>query len=180
MTRWLADNTVALFALAVAAVSLGTQLAGWHRNKARIGVTGHTMVSAPGGAEGRPVNHSFVQVTVRNLGRAISIEDIGFETVLRSNSVGWAVPDFPTALIAAEALPSHFSQPLRLAEGESRTWVCVLGQPAEDWPKGSIGYKVMVTLSTGKVVRSEPFYHSQTPAEGWREPDDDTGAPEGS
>ncbi len=179
---WLADNLLALFALAFSAGSLFASGFTLWRTRHRVTVACRTATVALPGVGGATENHTYVVVTVRNVGRPVAVEEVSFERVHQSqdeSNAGWgSVPRAVRyALPVFEMPPGFGTESPRLEDGESAKWACSLGWPFDPsdlgepfdlsrLPKPS-NFRAVLILANGKTVRSEPFWHLQTPESGW-------------
>jgi hypothetical protein len=171
LMSWLASNAVALTALGISAVTASIQIANWHRGRHRVTLHARSSTIAGGPGEA-PVNHTYVMLTVRNTGRAISVENVQFEVSEGADAgqgASWSTaPSGVTALVPYEPLPTVFTPGVLLPDGGSRNWVLSLHGPSDaEWPGPSTQFVATVELSNGKTIHSEPFWHHQTPSEGW-------------
>lgn len=162
---------IALSALAISLVTGGVQVATWWSGRHRVTVSCETTTVGLPGPDGRTVNHTYVRIKVRNLGRVIAVDSIEFQLCDGAEDVQGLVwgnpPEEALQLSPFRPLPSRLTRSELILDGDSRTWVCTLD--ASPFFGQMRGFKAVavVELSNGKRISSEPFWHMQTPSTGW-------------
>ena len=170
--EWLATNSIALIALALSMLTAWIQAMKWLSTRHKVTVLGRSSTLAIPGLSGTTRNHTYVTLTIRNTGRAISVEDVRFIEVGGTDSgqgPTWGNP--PTGVHKPfELLPSIITSGVLIPDGGSRSWVMSLSIPPFDRkPSAGVKFVAKAELSNGKTVESEPFWHSQSPHDGWDE-----------
>lgn len=164
---------IALAALLVSFSSLGIQFLTWWRARHRVAVTARSS-TVGGGPGGGNINFTYATLAVRNVGRAISIEDVTFRAVdeapTEQQHASWGnPPTLATAFIPFEPLPNRATGGVLIPDGGSKHWIFSLYPPPSmrsgRWEP--VQFVAEVELSSGKMITSDPFWHSQSPADGW-------------
>lgn len=150
---------VDIWADIVASIALVIGVANSWRLRSRTTLSGTNSVHSFGGPDGRIAEYSTVLVTVRHIGKPITLESLGFELVERPPiSTAYARRDLPVeGEFGAE--PWDVQRPVLLQDGETRRFS--LGRtflhPAVARPGQDVRARVSGRLSSGKNIRSEPF-----------------------
>jgi hypothetical protein len=117
------------------------------------------------------VNHTYVVLKVRNVGRPVAVDGIHFE--LQSPEAGaqglvWGSPN-PECLLLTHfrPLPSLLGGSVLIGDGDTETWSFTLDISPYFGQMRPFKAVAIVELSTGKRIRSEPFPHWQSPDAGW-------------
>lgn len=185
---WLSANWLALTALVLAAFSTYWSTV---RTRHRVLVTARHTSQGIFRSDGRVANHSWVEVTVSTIMRPVAVHAVTFEHAdpgRDGHNISWRslpveLTNFRQMLNAAGAgevavipgMPPQGmgSQSHRLEDGASVTWACALGEPyGPDGPPAGKYYRAVVALADRRTIRSEPFWHAQTPEEGFFVPPD--------
>lgn len=157
---WLLGNLLALLALG---------LSGWNtwRLRHRVIVSCLGTSSVRRGASADLPLYRYVVVAVRNVGRPIGVEGITFDGVgpVKAGQ-GMSIEGLPEDLVPehCEPHPTPGSGSRRLEDGEAAHWAFVLtghGYPVTE--DGARQFRAVVTLASGRTVRSAPFWHYQGP-----------------
>jgi hypothetical protein len=167
---------IALAALAISLITGGVQVATWWSGRHRVTVSCETTTVGLPAADGRTVNHTYVRLRVRNVGRDVAVDGIEFQ--LRDGAEGvqglvWgSPPEEALQLTPFRALPSRLTRSELVSDGESRTWVCTLDASPFFGEMRGFEAVAVAELSNGKRISSDPFWHRQTPPTGWILPHD--------
>lgn len=162
MGRWVADNVVALLALAVSGWALWGQ---YYRRK--LTVQTNQMSTGYSSSFGETRQEHLVVVTVTNHGRPLTINAPYAETTPKPLPLGTAwlqtsAFGIPNVLEVSGAMQFEAGpQGRRLQEGETAQWALRIAGS-----QGTTGVQqvvVVVRVTGGRTFRTKPFAHDVTP-----------------